>query len=160
MKCDKCKTNEATFHSVTNINGKVSEKHLCEKCAKGEKEFSSFNENFFNFNSHQSFFDDMMSDFKTTLSYFTSPRLAKFLDDDFFDDGIRLIEGEDFTSSKQSENVEKEESKKKLSNEEKQQIELNKLNIQLKKAVVEERYEDAIKLRDKIKEMTKQKSGK
>ncbi len=153
MKCDKCKTAEANFHSVTNINGKISEKHLCEKCARGEREFNSLKDNFLDFDSHRSFFDDMMSDFKTTLSYFTSPRLSSFFDDDFFKDEINLIESEENSENKRS--LQKEENKRKLSEEEKQQIELNKLNIQLKKAVVEERYEDAIKLRDKIKEIKK-----
>ncbi len=33
MYCDKCGIRPATFHSKTNINGKVTETHLCEECA-------------------------------------------------------------------------------------------------------------------------------
>lgn len=43
MLCDKCKQNNATFHSTVNINGNITETHLCENCAKGNKLFS-FNE--------------------------------------------------------------------------------------------------------------------
>ena len=44
---------------------------------------------------------------------------------------------------------------KKLSEDEKKKLEIQKLDLQLKKAVVEERYEDAVKLRDKLKELKK-----
>lgn len=33
MLCDKCKTNEATFHRSVNINGRGYETHLCAECA-------------------------------------------------------------------------------------------------------------------------------
>lgn len=46
MICDKCKQNNATFHSSVNINGKVTETHLCNDCANENKLFS-FN-NFLN----------------------------------------------------------------------------------------------------------------
>ena len=34
MLCDDCKRNEATFHSVKNINGFVTEVHLCPDCQR------------------------------------------------------------------------------------------------------------------------------
>ncbi len=43
MLCDKCKQNNATFHSSVNVNGQISETHLCESCARENKLFS-FNE--------------------------------------------------------------------------------------------------------------------
>lgn len=36
MKCDICKKKLATFHFKEEINSKVKEIHLCEKCAKGK----------------------------------------------------------------------------------------------------------------------------
>jgi len=161
MKCEKCNKNEATFHSVTNINGKVSEKHLCSDCAKEEKEFKNINDDFLSFGKHatNSFFDDMISDFKTSLSYFTNPMLDDFLDyDDFFAHPLFLEDkGNKDTKlgEKQGEKQSKLDKTKKLSDKEKKQLEIAKLDIALKKAVVEERYEDAIKLRDKIKELKK-----
>ena len=46
MICDKCKQNNATYHSSVNINGKVTETHLCENCVSDNKLFT-FN-NFLN----------------------------------------------------------------------------------------------------------------
>lgn len=162
MKCEKCNKNEATFHSVTNINGKVSEKHLCSDCAKEEKEFKNINDDFLSFGNHaNSFFDDMISDFKTTLSYFTNPRLDDFLDyDDFFARPLFLEDKDNKETKlgeKQGEKQSKSDKTKNLSDKEKTQLEIAKLDIALKKAVVEERYEDAIKLRDKIKELKENK---
>lgn len=159
MKCEKCNKNEATFHSMTNINGKVTEKHLCSDCAKEEKEFNNFNDEFLGFNKKSnSFFDDMMSDFKSTLSYFTNPMIDNFLDyDDFFESPLFLEDKkqESKKTEEQSNKVSKTDLSKKLSEKEKKQLEIAKLDLSLKKAVVEERYEDAIKLRDKIKELKK-----
>lgn len=36
MLCEKCKENPATMHYKQIINGKVSEYHLCERCAREE----------------------------------------------------------------------------------------------------------------------------
>lgn len=34
MICDECGKNEATFHSISKINGMTKEKHLCADCQK------------------------------------------------------------------------------------------------------------------------------
>ena len=34
MKCENCGKNEVTFVYQSNINGKVTEKHLCGECAR------------------------------------------------------------------------------------------------------------------------------
>jgi len=33
MKCQKCGSNEVSFHHSTNVNGCVTETHLCSQCA-------------------------------------------------------------------------------------------------------------------------------
>ena len=33
MKCENCGRNDATFYYRSNVNGRVSEAHLCEGCA-------------------------------------------------------------------------------------------------------------------------------
>jgi protein arginine kinase activator len=33
MKCDNCGKEEVNFHYTSNINGTISEKHLCAECA-------------------------------------------------------------------------------------------------------------------------------
>ena len=49
MKCDICKINSATYHSRTNINGRVSEVHLCNECLEKSNynPFSVFTNNLF-----------------------------------------------------------------------------------------------------------------
>lgn len=34
MKCDRCGKNDATFYYKSNINGRVTETHLCQDCAR------------------------------------------------------------------------------------------------------------------------------
>ena len=34
MKCENCGRNDATFYYRSNVNGRVSEAHLCEDCAE------------------------------------------------------------------------------------------------------------------------------
>ena len=38
MLCDNCKKNEATVHMTRVVNGKKSERHLCNACAKQQGE--------------------------------------------------------------------------------------------------------------------------
>ena len=149
MKCDKCKTNDANFHSINNINGKITEKHLCSECAKGEKEFE-INTN--------SFLNDFMSDFKTSFSYSLNPLLElgfdDFFEDDFFSSSFKRNENRESLNNEYGKKLEEREKlRKELSEKEKKNLEIKKLDIELKKAVVEERYEDAIVLRDKIKKL-------
>ncbi len=53
MKCEHCGRNEATFYFKSNINGHVTEQHLCAECARkmGYTEqlqpLSMFSEDFF-----------------------------------------------------------------------------------------------------------------
>ncbi|MBE5746445.1 MAG: hypothetical protein E7359_04080 [Clostridiales bacterium] len=150
MKCDKCKINSASFHSITNINGKVTEKHLCENCAKNEEDFNL---------TTNSFLDNFMSDFKTSFSYSLDPLLEldfdNFFEDDFFANSFNqnLEKRQKLNDEYKKHLEERERLKKELSEKEKKQLEIKKLDIELKKAVVEERYEDAIVLRDKIKKL-------
>lgn len=153
MKCDKCK-NDASYHSITNINGKVTEKHLCSECVKNDKDF--------NINT-SSFIDDFMSDFKTSFSYSLNPfktlPFDDFFEDDFFNSNfIQPSERQEKLNNEYIKQLEeKEKREKEISNEQKRELEIKKLDIQLKKAVVEERYEDAIVLRDKIKQLKENK---
>ncbi len=52
MLCDICKKNEATYHTITTINGVSSQAHLCAECRKklllsGETNGSSFSPSLF-----------------------------------------------------------------------------------------------------------------
>ncbi len=39
MLCDSCNKNKATIHFTKIVNGEVEEKHLCDDCAKINKDF-------------------------------------------------------------------------------------------------------------------------
>ena len=43
MTCDECKRNEATFHSIRNVNGHKTEIHLCDDCRKKHPELDLLN---------------------------------------------------------------------------------------------------------------------
>ncbi len=61
MICDNCGKKEAVFHSKTNINGKVTETHLCEDCLKKSQYINDVNnsfENDFDFFNDDPFFTD------------------------------------------------------------------------------------------------------
>ena len=146
MKCDNCKKNDANFHSITNINGKITEKHLCSECAQKDSEFE---------NNTESFINDFMSDFKTSLSFF-SPRTSlgfdEFFDDDFFNlSPLKIENAQEFEKQEKAQKEILQKRQEEKSNQKQKELEIKKLDLQLKKAVVEERYEDAIVLRDKIK---------
>lgn len=34
MKCENCGKNEVTFVYQSNVNGQITEKHLCAECAE------------------------------------------------------------------------------------------------------------------------------
>ena len=64
MLCEKCKKNQATVHVKQTINGETKEMYLCPECANEEgitKEFS-FNSMFGNSFFNNSVFDDMFTD--------------------------------------------------------------------------------------------------
>ena len=63
MKCDRCGKNEATFHYKTNINGRVTEAHLCPDCARAMGYAGSM-----------------------------SGRMSSWFDDDWFDRPFRMLE--------------------------------------------------------------------
>lgn len=43
MLCDKCKKNQATTYYKTNLNGQITEMHLCTKCAQQSGIFQDMN---------------------------------------------------------------------------------------------------------------------
>ena len=125
MKCDRCGKNEATFHYKTNINGRVTEAHLCPDCARAMGYAGS-----------------------------VERRMSSWFDDDWFDRPFRMLEPffGGFGSRMLTENSAAEEL---LPKDEAMSLALerrrNALETQLHNAVAEERYEDAARLRDELK---------
>ena len=135
MLCDNCKKNEANFHKVTNVNGRITEYHLCEKCAK--KNNIKFDD-----------FGSLVSKFK-----------ENFFNDSFFDNDFLLDNKKEYIMKDNSEYVVDNNinvSKYLESKEEKSKKNLKKLEKDLKLAVKEERYEDASKIKKEIDRLKKE----
>ena len=136
MKCDRCGKNEATFYYKSNINGRVTETHLCPDCARA-----------------------------MGYAGFVERRMSSWFDDDWFDRPFRMLEpffggfGSRMLTEfpqpvdvlEQAQSADPENS----AAEEAMSLALerrrNALETQLHNAVAEERYEDAARLRDELK---------
>ena len=176
--CQNCGKNEVTFRYTQVINGVKKEMNLCDKCAR---ELGLKDINFSMPINFSSFLSDLFNDYNDSLlpSFIGTKNLqcescGTTFDDfvnsgefgcsncyDLFEDRITPIlrnlqgatkhvgrgyrevtpsTGENITNKKV---VKKEES------------ELEKLNKDLQKAIKDERYEDAAKIRDEIKKLEK-----
>ena len=186
MLCQNCGKNEVTFKYTQVINGVKKELNLCDNCARelGFKDinfnmpisFSSFLSDFFN-----DYSDNLLPSFMGTQAKECSGCGTTF--DDFinsgefgcsecyniFEDrispilknlqganrhigrGYREIAPSTDNEEKASKNVEKKEKK---------ESKLEKLQKDLQKAIKDERYEDAAKIRDEIKTMETTKASK
>ena len=132
MKCDRCGKNEATFYYKSNINGRVTETHLCPDCARAMGYAGSM-----------------------------SGRMSSWFDDDWFDRPCRsrmlteFPQPVDVLEQAQSAGPESSAAEELLPKDEAMSLALerrrNALETQLHNAVAEERYEDAARLRDELK---------
>lgn len=154
MKCENCGKNEVTFVYQSNINGRVTEKHLCSECAeklgysqKIAAHSQRMMQNFFG----GSFFDDFFSPVPSLLS-----RMDRMLEnpfDDFFTDmpALSAAPAQQQTQQKQDDLVNKEEQSRFA-----YMRQLNALKMEMKKAVHQENFERAAELRDQIKTLEAQ----
>ena len=135
MKCEHCGINDATFFCKTNLNGRVSQVHLCPHCAEELGYTRSFEQALRR--GQRRLFDpfSLLGDFgmmpKTMLTEFPAP-----------------TEETSAAPAPQSELVDAIDAAK-LQAERKR----NALQAQLRAAIEEERYEDAAKLRDELKSL-------
>ena len=142
MKCDRCGKNDATFYYKSNINGRVTETHLCDSCARAmgyagsvqSRMVSCFDDDWFDrpFRMLEPFFggfgDRMLTEFPSPVNVLEQAQTAD-PDSGAKDD---LLPHDEAMS---------------LALERKR----NALETQLHNAVAEERYEDAARLRDELK---------
>lgn len=156
MKCENCGKNEVTFVYQSNINGHVTEKHLCSECAeklgysqKIAAHSRSMMQSFFG----NSFFDDFFSPVPSLLS-----RVDRMLEnpfDDFFTEMPALsaspVQQQEQTQQKQDDLVNREEQSRFA-----YMRQLNALKMEMKKAVHQENFERAAELRDQIKNLEAQ----
>lgn len=150
MKCENCGKNEVTFVYQSNINGKVTEKHLCSECAeklgytqKIAAHSQRMMQNFFgNSIFGGSFFDDFFSPMPSLMG-----RMLEDPFDDFFADMPALCAA----PAKQEEQKKADEL---VGKDEQSRFaylrQMNALKMEMKKAVHQENFERAAELRDEI----------
>ena len=158
MKCENCGKNEVTFVYQSNINGQVTEKHLCSECAeklgytqKVASHSQRMMQNFFG-NSFfgDSFFDDFFSPMPSLFGRMN--RLLENPFDDFFDAMPAL------SPAVSNQETAQEEKKDDLVGKEEQgrfayMRQMNALKLEMKKAVHQENFERAAELRDQIRSL-------
>ena len=180
MLCDNCGKREANVRYSENINGRRKELNLCEECSKklgiGQMDFSMPID-------FSSFLGGFMDGFETPelipminqLKAFECDSCGYTFDDivntgklgcqncyDVFEDRmdpiLKKLQGANRHNGrlgKISDNKMKFEKDKKSEKENKTENKVEKLQEDLKVAIKEERYEDAAKIRDEIKKMSK-----
>ena len=164
MLCNECGKNEAKVHVTYIINGKKTESHLCEECAK--KNQSILNSSF----SMENLFSAMLNNaFNTTtylpakgcstcgMTYEEFKKIGKFGCSHCIDTFkprlmpvVKSIQGYDSHTGKIP---------KRAGGNYKVQKDIEKLKDELKHAIEQEEYETAAKLRDKIRDMESNKQN-
>lgn len=162
MKCENCGKNEVTFVYQSNINGKLEERHLCAECAEklgytrrlaaqGERMMRGFR-GFFGGGLLESFFSPIH-----TLSGDSGRFFGEDLLDDFFSELPALGTVEQPAASQSRTEAEPRKQEIPISGKEQSRFarerRMNQLRLELKKAVHQERFEDAAKLRDELRQL-------
>ena len=171
--CENCGKNEATFHYTSNINGNVTEKHLCSECAAR----LGYRDNMF-FDTDR-VFENMLAGFfgrRRAFSPFGSfggfggfgfglptmtmalPRFALPRVEIIIDDGSGSREGENDSCSCGEKCADAPEKTEQAADPEAaKRRELNALNEQMKKYAEAEEFEKAAEIRDQIKKLREEK---
>ena len=128
MRCDRCGRNEATFYYKSNINGKVTQIHLCPQCA----EELGYTDSFRSAGMTGGLFGDFFSRPFGMLEPFLNGFGARMLTE--FPEPVDVL-GQARESTPAAEE--------------------HALQTQLNLAVEAERFEEAAKLRDELKALEK-----
>ena len=175
MLCDNCKSNQATVRYTEIINGEKKEMHLCEECShKLGVDSISFNMPI-NFSS---FFGGLLDDYSEeefmpllntvkelkcdncNMTYDEFTREGKFGCEECYDafstkidSLLKRLHGSNKYIGRKALNAgsTKKIKDKTEAKENTKEAKLEKLQKDLKKAIADERYEDAAKIRDEIK---------
>ncbi len=177
MKCDNCGKREATVRYSENINGRRRELHLCEQCSQ---ELGIDRMDFNMPIDFSSFFSGMLEEFEGSdfMPMFDTVKDLQckncgYTFEDILNTGkfgcancydtfesriepiIRKMQGSSQHVGRLGKVTEhklntKPNVKKKIQKQDSQKNEIEQLKEKLKKAVQEEKYEEAAKLRDEI----------
>lgn len=147
MRCDRCGKNEATFYYKSNINGKVTQVHLCPQCA----EELGYTDSFRSAGMTGGLFGDFFSRPFGMLEPFFSGLGSRML--------TEFPEPVDVLGQARESTPAQEDTGDLLPRDEQdaltRQRKRNALQTQLNLAVQAERFEEAAKLRDELKALEK-----
>ena len=151
MKCENCGNNEVTFVYRSNINGKITEKHLCSRCAAEQGYVRNFAESrermMRNFFGGDFFGRSMLDGFMTPM--LGSRMFGESVLEDFFRDMPALTAdpaGQEQTPAEKDVLVSRKEEGRFS-----RMRRLNALRLEMKRAVHKEDFERAAQLRDEIR---------
>lgn len=147
MRCDRCGKNEATFYYKSNINGKVTQVHLCHQCA----EELGYTDSFRSAGMTGGLFGDFFSRPFGMLEPFFSGLGSRMLTE--FPEPVDVLgqARESTPSQEDAGDLLPKDEQDALTRQRKR----NALQTQLNLAVQEERFEEAAKLRDELKALEK-----
>ena len=155
MKCENCGKNEVTFVYQSNINGQVTEKHLCSECAeklgytqKIAAHSQRMMQNFFgNSLFGNSFFDNFFSPVPTLMGRRNWMLEDPF--DDFFSEMPALCASPVEQEQQKADDLVNREEQSRFA----YMRQMNALKMEMKKAVHQENFERAAELRDQIHQL-------
>ena len=160
MKCENCGKNEVTFVYQSNINGKVTEKHLCSECAEKlgytQKIAAHGQRMMQNFFGNSMFGGGFLDDFFSPQPFLMGRR--NWLLEDPFDDFFADMPALQAAPAQQAESAQQEQKTDDLVGKEEQSRfaymrQMNALKMEMKKAVHQENFERAAELRDQIHQL-------
>ena len=153
MKCEHCGKNEVTFVYRSNVNGTITEKHLCSECAEKlgvtarlaehNRQMMRGFDGFFGRN----LFDDFFTPGPSLLSRMNRMLESPF--EDIFAAMPALRSGEAPKEETKQEELVDRESQSRFA----RTRELNALRLEMKRAAEQENFERAAQLRDQIRKL-------
>lgn len=152
MKCENCGKNEVTFVYQSNVNGTVTEKHLCSECAEKlgyTQRLAAQSQRMMRGLFGGGLFEDFFTPVPSLLG-----RMSRMLEDpfdDFFADMPAL--GAPAEAEQEAPKAQETLLKQEEQNEISKARQLNALRMEMRKAVSEENFERAAELRDQIRGM-------
>lgn len=151
MKCENCGKNEVTFVYQSNVNGQVTEKHLCAECAEKlgyTQKLAAYSQRMTRNLFGGGLFDDFFTPFPSLLGGLNRMLESPF--DDFFADMPALgAPAEKQEPQKSQDTLLEQEEQNEISRTRR----LNALRMEMQKAVAAENFERAAELRDEIHSM-------
>ena len=153
MKCENCGKNEVTFVYQSNVNGRVTEKHLCADCAEKlgyTQKLAAHSQRMMRGIFGGGLFEDFFTPYPSLLG-----RMGRMLEDPF-DDFFADMPALGAPAGKEQEAPQKSQDTL-LKQEEQEEIskarQINALRMEMQRAVQEENFERAAELRDQIHSM-------